>query len=51
MEWEVLKPDVYANMMDFFASNQPVVTAEEPKEESKSAAEEGKGARPNPTQS
>ena len=28
--WQVMKPDVYAAMMDFFASGQPLLTEEKP---------------------
>lgn len=40
IEWQTLKPDIYAQMMDFFASNQPVVILEEKDE--KNGGEEKK---------
>ena len=30
MEWKLLNPDVYAAIMDFFASNLPILTDEQP---------------------
>ncbi|RIB15776.1 scaffold protein Nfu/NifU, partial [Gigaspora rosea] len=28
--WQLMKPDIYANIMDFFASGQPIVTEAQP---------------------
>ncbi|KAG9299569.1 hypothetical protein G9A89_020740 [Geosiphon pyriformis] len=28
--WQLMKPDIYANIMDFFATGQPIVTEEQP---------------------
>ncbi|CAG8535104.1 5559_t:CDS:1 [Paraglomus brasilianum] len=28
--WPIMKPDIYANIMDFFASGQPILTEEQP---------------------
>lgn len=36
MEWKVIKPDVYATIMDFFTSGLPVVN-----EDSKPSADTG----------
>jgi hypothetical protein len=30
LEWKVLKPEIYAVIMDFFASNLPILTDEQP---------------------
>ena len=30
MEWSVLKPEIFASIMDFFASNVPILTEEQP---------------------
>ncbi|KAK3089460.1 hypothetical protein FSP39_003793 [Pinctada imbricata] len=30
IEWKVLNPDIYATVMDFFASNLPILTDEQP---------------------
>ena len=30
IEWKVLKPEIYAVIMDFFASGLPVLTEEQP---------------------
>ena len=30
MDWKVLKPEVFATVMDFFSSGLPVVTEEQP---------------------
>lgn len=30
VEWKILKPDIFATIMDFFASGLPVVTESEP---------------------
>jgi hypothetical protein len=30
VEWRILKPDIFATIMDFFASGLPVVTESEP---------------------
>lgn len=38
MEWKVIKPDVFAAIMDFFTSGLPVVN-----EDSKPSADTGKG--------
>ena len=38
MEWKVIKPDVFAAIMDFFTSGLPVVS-----EDSKPSADTGKG--------
>jgi len=27
--WQIMKPDIYANIMDFFASGQPILTEEQ----------------------
>lgn len=29
VDWQVLKPDIFANIMDFFASQQPILSGEE----------------------
>ena len=29
MDWQVIKPEIFANIMDFFASGLPIVTGEE----------------------
>ncbi|OPJ75493.1 NFU1 iron-sulfur cluster scaffold-like protein, mitochondrial [Patagioenas fasciata monilis] len=31
LDWNLLKPDIYATIMDFFASGLPVVTDEAPR--------------------
>lgn len=38
MEWKVIKPDVFAAIMDFFTSGLPVVN-----EDSKPSADTGRG--------
>ncbi|XP_052686197.1 NFU1 iron-sulfur cluster scaffold homolog, mitochondrial-like [Crassostrea angulata] len=30
LDWQVMKPDIYATIMDFFASNLPILTDEQP---------------------
>lgn len=30
VEWSVLKPDIFASIMDFFASNVPILTEDQP---------------------
>nr|CAH8868094.1 unnamed protein product [Trichobilharzia regenti] len=39
-EWAVIKPDVYATIMDFYSSGQPVVVEEEKPEDSNEPCEE-----------
>ena len=29
-DWQVIKPEVYATIMDFYASGQPILTEEQP---------------------
>ena len=29
VDWQVMKPEIFATIMDFFASQQPVMTGEE----------------------
>uniref|UniRef100_UPI00398E77D6 NFU1 iron-sulfur cluster scaffold homolog, mitochondrial-like n=1 Tax=Pristiophorus japonicus TaxID=55135 RepID=UPI00398E77D6 len=40
MEWKLLKPDVYATIMDFFASGLPIVTDEAPRTDTASSEED-----------
>lgn len=40
VQWKVLKPDIFATVMDFFASGLPVVTEETKTEEHKVSGEE-----------
>jgi len=44
MEWKVIKPDVFAAIMDFFTSGLPVVN-----EDSKPSADTGKDVCARPT--
>lgn len=30
LDWQVMKPDIYGTIMDFFASNLPILTDEQP---------------------
>ena len=30
IDWAVMKPDIFATIMDFFASNLPIMTEEQP---------------------
>ena len=30
IDWSILKPDIFASIMDFFASNVPILTEEQP---------------------
>ena len=30
VDWPVLKPDIFASIMDFFASNVPILTEDQP---------------------
>ena len=42
IEWKLIKPEIYATIMDFFASGLPVVTAgKDTAESSAAAADEG----------
>uniref|UniRef100_T1JIQ0 NFU1 iron-sulfur cluster scaffold homolog, mitochondrial n=1 Tax=Strigamia maritima TaxID=126957 RepID=T1JIQ0_STRMM len=34
LDWKVLKPDIYATIMDFFATGLPVMTDEQPQDDS-----------------
>lgn len=40
IDWRIMKPNIFATMMDFFATNQPVMTEEPQAEESAADAEE-----------
>lgn len=30
LDWQLMKPDIYATIMDFFSSNLPILTDEQP---------------------
>ncbi|NXI46366.1 NFU1 protein, partial [Galbula dea] len=40
LDWNLLKPDIYAAIMDFFASGLPVVTAEAPRTDTAASEED-----------
>ncbi|KYO44146.1 NFU1 iron-sulfur cluster scaffold homolog, mitochondrial isoform X2 [Alligator mississippiensis] len=40
LDWNLLKPDIYATIMDFFASGLPVVTEEAPRTDTASSEED-----------
>ncbi|NXF37907.1 NFU1 protein, partial [Nyctibius bracteatus] len=40
LEWNLLKPDIYATIMDFFASGLPVVTEEAPRTDTAASEED-----------
>ncbi|RLV84499.1 hypothetical protein DV515_00016165, partial [Chloebia gouldiae] len=40
LDWNLLKPDIYATIMDFFASGLPVVTDEAPKTDTAASEED-----------
>ncbi|KFQ24618.1 hypothetical protein N332_13911, partial [Mesitornis unicolor] len=40
LDWNLLKPDIYATIMDFFASGLPVVTDEAPRTDTAASEED-----------
>ncbi|NXY00100.1 NFU1 protein, partial [Centropus bengalensis] len=40
LDWNLLKPDIYATIMDFFASGLPVVTEEAPRTDTAASEED-----------
>ena len=39
VEWQILKPEIYAVIMDFYASGLPVLTEEKPSSDTSNAVE------------
>lgn len=48
MDWNLIKPDIYATIMDFYASGLPIVTEEVPRTDTGTVANSDAGNRGKP---
>lgn len=48
VDWNLIKPDIYATIMDFYASGLPIVTEEVPRTDTGTVAGSEAGSRGEP---